>query len=545
VRPGSVALVGGQVRTLDTADRVAEALLIEHGRITAIGSSEDVRERAPRGVPVIDLEGRTALPGLIDAHTHLELSALADHFWVPVRFLPVERMLERIAAAVAQAAPGDWIVGQGTFDQPLPTRAQLDAVAPQNPVVVRESMHLQSANSLALQAGGVDRRFTAPVGIRVRRDPSGDPTGVIEEGFDLFPVPWPARAQLGRALAATAADGWVRHGITTIHELPASTTSMRAWQDLDTADALPCRMVVNPILEPGHQAIVDAVDTFARLGLATGFGPDWLRLGALKLFLDGVGDAALFHRQLRGPACGWGLQCFLYNELVDILARCRDAGVQVWMHAIGDAAQSLALDAIEEVNLACGPSDHRTRIEHAGLQVDDWDTLARWRAAGAIPVPTAAFMHGEADGRTAGLPDGSRVYPYKTMIAQGLKPPGNSDTAGTQPFATNPWHGIASMVLRENRNRAVLSPEEAVDVPTATRTYTEFGAHAGFDEARTGSLEVGKLGDVAVFAGDPFALDVRALPDLEAELTVVSGRVVHGDPDQVARSQELAAEAGD
>ena len=156
------------MRTLDAGDRVAEAVLIEHGRITAIGGSEDVRERTPRGVPVIDLEGRTALPGLIDAHTHLELSALADHFWVPVRFLPVDEMLVRIADAVARAEPGAWIIGQGTFDQPLPTRRQLDEVAPANPVVVRESMHLQSVNTLALARAGVDRRFVAPVGIRVR-----------------------------------------------------------------------------------------------------------------------------------------------------------------------------------------------------------------------------------------------------------------------------------------------------------------------------------------------------------------------------------------
>jgi predicted amidohydrolase YtcJ len=540
VNPGSVALIGGRVRTLDSADGVAEAVLIEHGRITAIGGSERVRERTPRGVPVIDLEGRTALPGLIDAHTHLELSALADHFWVPVRFLPVDEMLARIADAVARAEPGAWIIGQGTFGQALPTRTQLDAVAPMNPVVVRESMHLQSANTLALARAGVDRRFVAPVGIRVRRDASGDPTGVIEEGFDLFPVPWPEQEPLAGALATTAADGWVRHGITTIHELPASTRSMRAWQGLEAADALPCRMVVNPILEPGHQAIVEAIESFARLGFATGFGPDWLRLGAVKLFLDGVGDAALYHEQLRGPACGWGLQCFLYNELVDVLARCRDAGLQVWMHAIGDAAQSLALDAIEEVNLACGRSDHRTRIEHAGLLVDDWRELDRWQAAGAIPVPTAAFMHGERDDRTATLPVGARVYPYRTLIEHGLKPPGNSDTAGTQPFATNPWHGIASMVLRENGNGAKLSPEETVDVPTATRTYTEFGAHAGFDEGRTGSIEMGKLGDIAVFAQDPFALDVRALPELEAEMTIVGGRIVHGETEHVARSSEAA-----
>jgi hypothetical protein len=371
MRDGSVALTGGRIRTLAAGDRVAEAMLIRHGRIAALGSRDDVAAATPRGVPVIDLEGRTALPGLIDAHTHLELSTLAERFWIVVRFLDVDGILARLREAVAAAAPGAWIVAQGTFGQALPTRGQLDAVAPANPVVVRESMHLQAANTLALQRAGIDRRFVPPVGIRVQRDASGDPTGVVEEGFDLFPVPRPARAELGPALATEAAHGWVRHGITTIHELPASTASVRAWQELQAGDALPCRLVLNPILEPGHQATVEAVDAFARLGLATGFGNDWLRLGALKLFLDGVNDAALYHRQLAGPACGWGLQCFLYNELVDILARCRDASVQVWMHAIGDAAQSLALDAVEEVNLACGAGDHRTRIEHAGLVTSD------------------------------------------------------------------------------------------------------------------------------------------------------------------------------
>jgi hypothetical protein len=544
MRDASVALTGGRIHTLDAGDRVAEAILIEHGRIAAVGTRDEVAARTPRGVPVIDLEGRTALPGLIDAHTHLELSTLAERFWVVVRFLDVDGILGRIREAVAAAAPGAWIVGQGTFGQRLPTRAQLDAVAPANPVVVRESMHLQAANSLALDCAGIDRRFVPPVGIRVKRDASGDPTGVVEEGFDLFPVPRPARAELAPALAAEAARGWVRHGITTIHELPASTASVRAWQELQANDALPCRMVVNPILEPGHQATVETVEAFARLGFATGFGDEWLRLGALKLFLDGVNDAALYHRQLAGPACGWGLQCFLYNELVDILARCRDAGVQVWMHAIGDAAQSLGLDAIEEVNLACGPGDHRTRIEHAGLVTADWTQFTRMRAAGAIPVPTAAFMYGEPDDWRTSIAAGARLYPYRTLIEEGLCPPGNSDSAGTQPFATNPWHGVATMVLRENRNGVALSPEETVDVRTAVRTYTEFGAFAGFDERRKGSLEVGKLGDLAVFAYDPLTADVRGLPELEADLTIVGGRVVHGDPDHVARTAETAATAG-
>jgi predicted amidohydrolase YtcJ len=163
------------------------------------------------------------------------------------------------------------------------------------------------------------------------------------------------------------------------------------------------------------------------------------------------------------------------------------------------------------------------------------------RAAGAIPVPTAAFMFGEPDDWRASLADGARLYPYRTLIEEGLCPPGNSDSAGTQPFATNPWHGVATMVLRENRSGVALSPEEAVDVRTALRTYTEFGALAGFDERRAGSLEVGKVGDVAVFASDPLTADVRSLPDLEAELTIVGGRVVHGEAEHVERSAAVAS----
>jgi hypothetical protein len=186
------------------------------------------------------------------------------------------------------------------------------------------------------------------------------------------------------------------------------------------------------------------------------------------------------------------------------------------------------MDAIEAVNVARGNSDHRTRIEHIGLvKADDGSQFARLKKIGATPVPTAAFMHFERDDHEANLPEGGRLYPYKSLIAAGLRPPGNSDSAGTQPFATNPWHGISLMQRRVNKRGTPFSREEAVDLVTAFRTYTANGAYVGFDEELKGSLEVGKLGDVAVFADDPFGLDVERLPDLEADLTIVGGRVVH------------------
>jgi hypothetical protein len=525
VSEGSIALLGGQVRTLDPTGTVAEAVLIDHGTIAAVGSSEAIRALATDAVEVVDLDGRTVLPGMIDAHTHVELSTLADHFWVVIRELHVATVLERVRDAARTAPAGAWIVGQGTFGQALPTRRELDEAAPEHPVVLRQSMHRQVASTLALARAGIDRRFVAPRACRVERDEHGEPTGVVEEGFDLFPVPRPGEEALARTLALEVADRWLRHGVTTIHELPASTTGTRAWQSLHRAGALPCRIVLNPILAPGHQATVSSVESFARLGLMTGFGDEWLRFGSLKLFLDGAGCAGLHRAQLAGSARGWGLQSFLYGDLVRILAECRDARVQVWMHAVGDAAHTLAIDAVEEVNASRDGDDHRTRIEHIPRATADFAVFERLRRAGIIPVPTAAFMHFEPDDRETSLPPGGRLFPYRTLIASGLLPPGNSDTAGTQPFATNPWHGVALMQLRRNRNGVAFARDEAVGTAEGVRTYTRNGAYAGFEEHAKGSIEPGKLGDVAVYADDPLALDAEALPDVETDLTIVGGHV--------------------
>jgi len=527
VTDGSIALVGGHVRTLDAADTIAAAVLIDRGEIRAVGSDDDIRRLAGDAVQVVELDGRTALPGMIDAHTHVELSTLADRFWVVVRDLPVPSILDRLREAVATAAPGTWVIGQGTFGQPMPTRAELDEIAPEHPVLTRQSMHRQVANSRALHLAGIDRRFVPPVDARIERDAAGEPTGVVEEGFDLFPVPRPSEEALAEALAAQVRDRWVRFGVTTIHELPASSGGTRAWQRLHRAGALPCRIVLNPILAPGHQSTVTDAESFCRLGFETGFGDSWLRFGSLKLFLDGAGCAGLNHGQLSGPATGWGLQNFLFHDLVRVLATCRDARVHVWMHAVGDAAQTLALDAVEQVNIARGDSDHRTRIEHIGRDTPDFAVFGRMLRAGIIPVPTAAFMHFEPDDREARLGPQGRLFPYRSLIASGLRPPGNSDTAGTQPFATNPWHGVALMKLRRNRNGVRYSPDEAVGTADSVLTYTRNGAYAGFEEHRKGSIEVGKLGDVAVYADDPYLLDAEALPDVEADLTIIGGRVAH------------------
>ena len=530
--PDTLALVGGRVRTLDGSGTVAEALLIEDGAVAAVGRSRDVLERAGRGTTVLDLDGRTAIPGLIDAHAHLELSALAERAWIDVRAVEPAMTVERIAAAASSRAAGEWIVAQGTFGQALPGRDELDRAAPANPVVVRESMHRLVASSAALAEAGIGRRFVEPAGTRVRRNDGGEPTGIVEEGFDLFPAPWPGEEELADALTQEAVRSWVRHGVTAIHELPASAAALAAWRRLAGDGRMPCRIVLNPILAPGHQPTVTSVGEHGGLRASLADIHPWLTVGAIKLFLDGAGDAAWTREQLASGPGGWGPAPFSWSALRSVLAECRERGVQVWMHAVGSVAQELAVDAVEETNRTHPAAAHRTRIEHVGNAVCDPAIIPRLAPAGIVPVPTASFMHRYRPRPGDGAGGANLPFPLRTLLEAGLQPPGNSDSAGTQPFATTPWHGVAAAVARRTGAGDLVPPaEEALTVEQAVLQPTRFAAHATFADGLQGVLAPGAFGDVAVYRADPLTAPIHDLIALEADLTVVGGRVVHEGAD--------------
>jgi predicted amidohydrolase YtcJ len=527
MRPaGSCVLLGGRIRTLDDDGTVATGIAIDRGVIAAVG--DDAGRALPPDAPRIDLEGRTVLPGMIDAHAHIELSTMAERLWVDVRFCEPAETVARIRRAAEGAEPGAWIVAQGTFGARLPSRTELDDAGAGRPVLVRESMHLLAASSAALERAGIDRHSATPLESRVERTAEGEPTGVVREGFDLFPSPRPSVDWLARELRAVTRSLFVEHGVTTVCELPASTNGMRAWQRLLREDALPCRLTLNPILAPGHQPIVRSLEDYLGLGLTTGFGGPWLRIGALKLFVDG-GDfvSGFYRRSVDRRPDDWGIVNFTYPQLVGILTRCRSASVQVWMHAIGDAAQEMALAAVEEVNRAAGNGDHRTRIEHIGNHVFDPDLLPRMREAGVIPVPNAVFIFSEEPDLAESAP-GAGFYPFRTMHEHGLITPGNSDCAGTQPFAANPWYGIHAMLTRRTKGGAVLDPAETVDLSAAIATYTRHAAYAAFEEHTRGSLEPGKLGDLAVYPDDPYGLAVDDLAGVAPDVVMIGGEIVVG-----------------
>jgi predicted amidohydrolase YtcJ len=521
-----LVLLGGRVLTMDDSRRVVSALAVRDGRVLLAGSDAEVTATAHGRTRVVDLRGRTVVPGMIDAHTHVELTAYARHFWTDIRGLGAAEVLDRVAELVAERPAGTWIVLQGTFGQELPSRQELDGVAPDHPVAMRWSMHKQQLNAAALAASGITRRTVAPPGVRIHRDPGGQPSGLIEEGWDLLAWRPPVGQPLRDALSETLRELFLSNGVTTVNEVLASRAGAHAYQDLAATRTIP-RMGLAFTAGPGHQPLVDAAD-FAALGLRTGFGDDRCRLQAIKIFLDGGRDGAFRSTDLDAPARDWGLLTRTPQALAQELVAAADAGLQVWVHAIGDLAQECAVSAVEQVAAVHPGLDHRMRIEHMANEMYGVERLQRLVDAGGLAVPNPGFVFAEPDDPAKRLPAGATKYGLRTLKRMAGVVPGNSDTAGAQPFTCNPWFVIQCMVLQENRNGVVVSPDETVSIDDALAAFTRDAAYASFREHEIGSLEAGKLADFAIVDSDPLTIDSRRLHEIGTVATVVGGEVVFG-----------------
>ena len=513
---GTIALIGGRIHTMDDQGTTAEAVLIRDGRISAVGTTDQVREMLTGREEIVDLAGRVVIPGLIDAHSHVEVATIAHRQWVDARDVPKDEALRRIASAIEGAAAGSWIPVQGTFGQEFPTRAELDELAPGHRVVFRANAHKLIANSAALEAAGIREGDAPPRGTWYEYA-GGRMTGVVFEGSALFPIPWPGQDELERLLETEIREQFVRNGVTTIYELPATADGVAAYQSLAADGRLPVRMSLTFTVGPGLSPLLDRAQEFTRTGLRTGFGTDRLWIGGLKIFLDGDGPACYSTRHRDLPPSRWGLLTRDMNELRQILVDAYRHRTQVWIHAGGDLVQSMVVDVIEEaLDLAPWP-EHRTRIEHLGNPEFDRELVRRLISNGSIPVPNAAFIFGD-------VPEDA-AYAFRTFVDAGLRPPGTSDTAGAQLWSMNPWNIIQLSVERRNKEGVLIRPDEAITVEEAIRSYTAYSAYAGYREHELGTIEIGKAGDVAVLAGDPFATPVEELKHTRTDLTILGGEV--------------------
>jgi predicted amidohydrolase YtcJ len=538
----SLILTNGKIVTMDAAGSTVQALAASGDRIIAVGTNSDIEPLRGKNTLTIDLKGRVVLPGFIDTHVHVDCAAVNTKLATSCHIPPVdyvevlgstgskEAILNFVEQAAQEKDAGGWIIGQGRFTLEFegnsPSKDELDAVAPDHPVMIRYSAHSQLLNSTALDIAGItqdrptqDELDRVAPGAKVRRDPaSGEPTGVVNECIDwIFPKSSPWKYEdLRRAIRQTCEEA-SSFGVTGIHEFVSWPESTRVYQELHRDGDLPLRVQLCPCVWGMMQTV--EMDALTNLGWQTGFGNDWIKFGSAKIFVDGEGR----------DECGVGQEWpRIEQERLDALvASAHRAGIRVMMHATSRDGQEMAISAIEAALREFPRTDHRHRIEHfAG---DYWpEGLARLKKSGIFPIPTPYSSLGwYGDAWLDSASPGEKIVPYRSLLDGGFMPPGNSDCMGTEPEALNPWWSIWCVVARKTRTGRSICPEEGLDVLEAIRLYTTYSAYAGFEEASKGSLEPGKLADLIVLSTDPFEIPVDALKDVQVETTVVGGRVVH------------------
>lgn len=243
--------------------------------------------------------------------------------------------------------------------------------------------------------------------------------------------------------------------------------------------------------------------------------------------MDGGRDGALRSANLDGPAERWGILTRTPQQLAQEAAQAMQAGLPLWIHAIGDLAQECAVSAIEQATRAHPGLAHRCRVEHFGNELYGPRVLDRLVAAGGIPAPNPSFIYAEPDDPGRRLPPRVTKYGMRTLLAAGARPPGNSDTAGAQPFACNPWFVMQSMAGRANKNGVVIDPDEAISAREALRAFTTDAARGIGRDAELGSITPGKLADLVVLDRDPFTVAPGSLSGVRAELSLIGGEVAH------------------
>jgi predicted amidohydrolase YtcJ len=533
-------LVNANVLTMDPGRPTASAVAVAGGRIVGIYDGEsDVTAKE-----VIDLRGLTLIPGFHDAHNHMIGFGLSLTE-VDLRTGSQDELYARVAAKAATTPEGEWVIGSG-YDQTRtgahPHRDALDAIAPNHRVWLKHtSSHMCVVNSLVLADLGIGDTVPQVDGGRVTTDAAGRPTGLLEEraqelvGNLTHPYPL---ATLADAVDA-AGRRYLAEGITSVTEagvgggwIGQSPVELAAYINARDQGRLHVRvelMVISDAFHPLGAHPSDGIDAGIDLGLRTGFGDDWLRLGPMKIFTDGslVGRTAAMSAPFEGDPGNSGYLQADSDQLTERIIEAHRAGWRVAAHAIGDRAIDLALDAFADAADQYPRARPRHRIEHFAAARPD--QVARAAKLGVIAVGQGRFASELGDGMLAavGPQRAAWLYRQRSLLDAGLVLPGSSD----RPVASGaPLLGIHDMVNRRTATGAPFNAAEAITPAEALRAYTWGSAYASKQERNKGSITPGKLADFTVLSEDPTAVAPDRIAGLEVIATFLDGTLRHTAP---------------
>lgn len=525
-------LTNAKVWTVNQAQPEAQAVACLGPRIVAVGTAAEVHKWAGPRTQVVDLGGKLVLPGFNDAHVHFY--AGGSHLSsVQLRDAKSEgEFRERIRAFAARAPKGRWILG-GDWDHEnwtparLPTRQLIDEAAGDHPVFInRLDGHMSLANSLALKLAGVTRNTPDPPGGAIVRDANGEPTGVLKDAaMDAVErvIPAPSEDEMADAIRAAMRYA-AENGVTSVQDMSASPEILRVYQKLLRSGELTVRI-------SGHQPLA-GWKRLANVGLLAAFGSPYLHIGGLKGFADGsLGSttALFFEPYLDAPNTS-GLandemipESKMFEHIVDADA----AGLQVAIHAIGDKANHIILNMFEEAENKNGARDRRFRIEHAQhLRAEDIARFAKLHVIASMQ-PYHAIDDGRWAEKRIGPQRAKGTYAFRSLLDSGAVLAFGSDwhVAPMEPIL-----GIYGAVTRrtlDGKHPGGWVPEQKISVADAIRAYTWGSAYASFDERIKGTIEAGKLADLAVLSADVLTIDPVEIEKVKVTMTVFDGKVIY------------------
>jgi hypothetical protein len=548
---GDLILINGKIITVDEKDSIAQALAIHNGKILAVGTNEEIRKIAGKDARVVDLRGRTATPGLIDAHCHFEETAAIYGIELS-KITKISEAVELVRQKVATHKPGEWIEGSGWDEGKLAesryiTAADLDKVAPDNPVwLTHTTGHYGVANSLALRLAKISSDTKDPKGGTIDRDTSGRPTGVLKEKAQELVtslVPPYSKEQHRNGVLKMMAD-FNSEGMTAAKDPGIESERWDIYQELLQQNKSTVRIFA---LLHGGRDMESARATLARLQVQPkppqSFGDGMLLSGGVKLFMDGSGggrtawvyDPWFKNRTEIDPSNNGypNIDPPVYREMVKLF---HDAGIHVSTHAVGDRAIDWVVDTYSDLLKEKPIQGLRHGIIHCNIPTDRAiDSMARMQREydAGYPETQAPFMWwiGDIYATSFGAKRDQRLMPYKTYTQKHIIWAGGSDYFVTPfPARYGLWASIVRKSLRGVYGEQPFGIAESVDIHTALKSYTIWAAHQLFLEDRIGSLEPGKDADIAVWDRDLYSIPSDSVKDIHCELTLLRGKVVYTAP---------------
>lgn len=528
--PPDLLLLNGHVLTVDRTFSTAEAVAVSGERITAVGPTAELKRLAGPSTRTIDLGGRTLIPGLMDNHLH---SAGGG----PGVDLSRARSLADVSAAIAArvkttpagglvVSNSDWHEAQ-LAEERLPLRADLDRVAPAHPVVLVRGGHEYILNSAALARWHIDEATPEPSGGRITRDVSGRLNGeLVDTAKALVTLPPPPAQSREQQLAARVAEFARLHavGLTSVRLPGIQVSDYRLLEELRASGRL--TMHVNALLRPGGnaQAIAAALD---QSGLKQDAGDAWLRVGGVKLAVDGGFEGGLMREPYVEP---WGeggtfkgLQTQSREGYLATVTALNERGWRVATHAVGDAAIDLVLDAYEAANRQHSIVERRWSIEHAFIGRPDH--LPRMRALGvALAVQNHLYLAGPSLVQYWGPERAALTTPVKRYLEAGL-PVSSGTDAPVVPYP--PLWTLYHFVTRDTIAGGVLGADQRISREQALRIATNGNAWLTFEERDKGAIDVGKFADLVLLSDDPMTCPEPRLRDMDVLLAIAGGRIVH------------------